>query len=183
MTAASLLGVAINAGRDEVQAAFRQRARAAHPDMAHGTQGSGADLDVLTQARDTLLAPAPKPRVPISPSPAARRSAQPGSQPTSGSGPLAWVLRFLGIVVVGAVVAIVIVLIWALVAGTERTADSDLVVDECLIVTPSDVTEASCDEFGAQRIVEQLSGARDCGAGANTLVVDSTTYCLVPSDS
>ena len=92
-------------------------------------------------------------------------------------------MRMVGVIVVGAIAAVAAVLIWTLVAGVERTGDSDVVVEGCLIVTPGEVQEAACDEFGAQRVVAQLSGAQVCPAGANSLLVGSTTWCLVPAGS
>ena len=92
-------------------------------------------------------------------------------------------MRTVSVVLVGIVVAVAVVVIWALLAGVERTGTSDVDVEECLIVTPGEVQQVGCDEFGAQRVVAQLSGAQVCPAGANSLLVGSTTWCLVPADS
>lgn len=55
--AAGLLGIPVTAGPEEVARAFRQRARAVHPDAG----GSGEDFIRLAQARDALLAHQPLP--------------------------------------------------------------------------------------------------------------------------
>lgn len=57
--AARLLGLAVGASRDEVKAAFRAKARSAHPD-------AGGDKDAfirLTRARDILLLAPPAPTI------------------------------------------------------------------------------------------------------------------------
>jgi hypothetical protein len=50
-TAASVLGVPIDASRADIERAFRQRARLEHPDVAGDATGFAA----VTQARDALL--------------------------------------------------------------------------------------------------------------------------------
>ena len=56
--AALLLGVAVDAGRAEVTAAFARRARTAHPDV---DGGDAETFRLLVEARDRLLAAGPAP--------------------------------------------------------------------------------------------------------------------------
>ncbi len=65
--AAGVLGVAVDAGPDEVRAAFRARVRSSHPDTAGRRRGR--QVDDLVAARRALLTPDPEPSPPPPPGP------------------------------------------------------------------------------------------------------------------
>ena len=161
VAAAELLGVALDAPEPDVRAAFRHAARLAHPD----TGGRAGDLDVLTEARDLLLsAPAVDPDQPHRP-----LSARPGepvsrSRPvaSSSSSPRGAALRVVWgmVVVVGVAVAAAALLLVVLSLTTADQNEPDEIGD-CVLVT-AEVEVVDCSAFGAQRIVDELSGARTC---------------------
>lgn len=185
--AAALLGIETGADRSTIQAAFRSKVRAAHPD---GAQDSSTDIDHLVQARDTLLAPptptkastsspttsASKAAPPSTPASTPRRQPAPDRTPRV-SNPGCLVALAAGALGFFALVAVVVVGIVTTSGDDGQPAEA-----ECIVVLGAVVNQVSCDSAGAQRIVARLSGARTCPPGQSALVSDSETFCLAPAE-
>lgn len=188
--AAGLLGVPVDADDDRVRAAFRSRARRAHPDRGGNRE---VDLAELARARDLLLettgpaeqqppGPAAPGRVTASTPRPQRATVRPAPAAARGAGALGRSLyALLGAVVALIVAGVAIVVAVAIATGNGDDADPDHDAEQCLVVAEAGVEPASCEAAGAQRIVAEYTGARTCPAGSNSLVVGSTTWCLEPA--
>lgn len=201
--AARLLGVTEDASEREIRRAFRERVRALHPDTS---DVEDADIDLLTDARDRLLAPAPKPFE--SPFPARTQSATPAAPATPAArattgptapnespapkiryandptladlapGCLPIFLVTMAILLFG-FFALVFVLLGS--PETEPPLSPELVEAECVRVDGPQLDVVDCGVAGAQRIVARSEAAITCPSGQNSLLVGSTTWCLEPA--
>lgn len=180
LVAAVTLGVAPDASRVDVQKAFRQMVRDAHPDT---NPMSTADLDLLAEARDTLLAPGADtmPGATTGHGVGTPRS-RPPSRPVAASGRGAFGYLWGLVVAVGAavLVAAVVVAVLALTTSNGSGGDSGSEPTACVLIGASGAGPVSCTEQGAQEVVAEYSGARLCDSDTNTLVVGATTWCLRP---
>jgi len=185
--AAALLGVAVDAPPAEIRRAFRNKAWSAHPD--HGA-ANGSGLDRLTDAKDVLLAPTAEPvsaesvsggPSQTSPKPPAASSVRAVAQDARRSRSPAGLVILIGVTVVLSVIAILIVLFVIAVLVGDEGDGIPTGGEECVFVLDSaQVGFGACTEPQAQRIDSSFTGAGECPAGTNTLVVDTTTWCLRP---
>lgn len=208
--AAEILGVAEDAGDREIRAAFRDRAKVAHPDTTpphvsatgrreHPAPNMAADAEVvptvdeLVLAREVLLARAKGSRV--QPRNDRRRSSayvdvprdfDPGiAARPEGAGTVGrWLLLALAAGIVG-IGAITIVLALAARGGPsveveDPPTDRDA---SCLAIDENAVASAvSCDESGAWQVVSRTSGIAACLPSMTRLQVENTTYCLTEAN-
>lgn len=166
--AAARLGLSERATADDIRNAFRDRARAVHPD-AGGVRG---DLDRLVEARDVLLRTAPA----AAPNPAAPRPS-PSAPPKPGrAGKWAWSALLAAVAVVAVAIGVVVLVGILTTRGDDR--DATVPADECVVLERSTALPASCDAEDSFRVVSRLSGAQTCPAGQDSLVVGSSTWCL-----
>lgn len=188
--ARALLGVSDFPSEDEVQRAFRRKAKAAHPDQG----GVGGDLGRLAEARDVLLKPAPKPQASQQAAPTQRSAPEPvdivyvddDRDDRFGCG-------LVGVLAIMAFIAIVGVGVLVLVIGfigssnfTEGRPGDVEPAANCIrvLVVEQDVERVPCDQTDAQEIAlrfDRTTGlAAACPAGTNTLDTDTTRWCLRP---
>ena len=188
--ARALLGVSDFPSEDEVQQAFRRKAKAAHPDQG----GVGGDLGQLAEARDVLLKPAPAVEAPRQSAPKPRTTPEPidivyvddDRDDRFGCG-------LVGVLAIMAFIAIVGVGVVVLVIGfigssnfTEGRPGEAEPVANCVrvLVVERNVERVPCSQPDAQEIAlrfDRTTGlAAACPAGTNTLDTDTTRWCLRP---
>lgn len=191
-SARALLGVDESASEAEIQRAFRDKAKAAHPD--HG--GAGGDLGRLAEARDVVSQPAPQTsEQPSEPRVSAASAPRPASAPVSdlavddldrraGCG-LVGVLSIIAIGGIGIVFAGVLVFGFVVSGNrSDRRPERQLPADCIRIMAQQqDVERVTCDAPNAQRIeltYDLTATAAPCPTGANTLDTVTTRWCLRP---